>query len=826
MRRLSQERCLIFLLLCLPFASAHAFKPTANHGHAGITENSMQGITRIDSTGTTLEFSERAIEQVQEAVAHVDDLISGEFWIPAAHCDNETLPACTQRLIDLKQQAINALKGSEPNGELARQLTGRALHTLQDFYAHSNWVFLNGSTANSVLGSSTIPRLGTSQDTCERGFGFQGAGTYALHGLTSLTTGYFNTVPLNPEPDGKCQHGFGFQIPTARIMKDVPEIDYSGQGTHAQARAAAVASTSHFVSMVLDAPEVSSNDKALRAYMDVDGSLGFVIDNTGSMGGEINGVKGQVSAIVNLTESLNRNPDKYILVSFNDPSVGVPVVTTDASVLLSAVNSLFAYGGGDCPELAMTGMGRAVDEASPSSDLFLFTDASAKDSGLWPHIAARAKAKDVRIWSFIYGSCSPIDPAYFGLSTETGGQLIEMYRGATETAKIFDLIKPGVTESMVPVLVATGDNGATGQRIVEFPVDSSMNSLIVSMTGDNFRFSGTATLLNPAGVPINMAMPDVKLTEIKGGVIYTIDNPTVGAWRAQLDGAGNYYINVQVVSDIEFGGFDFVEERGRAEHTGYFPLVGEPVTAGETLGLARLYGDISSVNFFLTDEHGTKIKNINLQSNDEVAPGEYLGSFTLPGRRFRVVAIGQTPMGDQFMRTFSSSYVGQSVKVEAVNGAFLDLTPGSVVTQRFKVTNLGLRDTFNISAENTNGFISSYTPTSVTLDANGNAIIEVTLSIPASTPVGTVVTLSVLAEGFSSANNTVVAHVIRSERLKGDIDDDNDVDVDDMQLILAIKNTDISGSSDIRDIDKNGRVNAFDARKLVSLCTRSKCARE
>ena len=63
-------------------------------------------------------------------------------------------------------------------------------------------------------------------------------------------------------------------------------------------------------------------------------------------------------------------------------------------------------------------------------------------------------------------------------------------------------------------------------------------------------------------------------------------------------------------------------------------------------------------------------------------------------------------------------------------------------------------------------------------------------------------------------------------RLKGDIDVDRDVDQNDLRRILAARNTDAQGTDDPRDLDGDGRITVLDARKLVLLCTRPRCATE
>ena len=60
--------------------------------------------------------------------------------------------------------ALKEGKGSE-----AQKLSGRALHTLQDFYSHSNWVELGRilpSTTLGRFGSSPYPRTPPDLRTC------------------------------------------------------------------------------------------------------------------------------------------------------------------------------------------------------------------------------------------------------------------------------------------------------------------------------------------------------------------------------------------------------------------------------------------------------------------------------------------------------------------------------------------------------------------------------------------------------------------------------------------------------------------------------------
>lgn len=50
----------------------------------------------------------------------------------------------------------------------AQELLGQLLHTLQDFYAHSNWIEMNKTDINELIGTSeTIGKVaGPNQATC------------------------------------------------------------------------------------------------------------------------------------------------------------------------------------------------------------------------------------------------------------------------------------------------------------------------------------------------------------------------------------------------------------------------------------------------------------------------------------------------------------------------------------------------------------------------------------------------------------------------------------------------------------------------------------
>ncbi|NJA06353.1 exo-alpha-sialidase [Methylococcaceae bacterium WWC4] len=58
----------------------------------------------------------------------------------------------------------------------------------------------------------------------------------------------------------------------------------------------------------------------------------------------------------------------------------------------------------------------------------------------------------------------------------------------------------------------------------------------------------------------------------------------------------------------------------------------------------------------------------------------------------------------------------------------------------------------------------------------------------------------------------------------GDLDADKDVDKQDLNALLALRNRPARGSEDPADLDRNGVINLLDARRQALLCTRAQCA--
>ncbi len=764
LRRRLAAAVVILTIAVLPISPGNAFKPTAEFGHVGVVRDAVTPITRTATDGNTLRFSPRAIDELRDATAGVDEIFSdrGELSVPNAHCDDELLPACSQRILTIKNAIIANLSNDSRDGSAARAQAGRALHTLQDFYAHSNWVNAPGpgnAGANTALGRSVMGALPRATVTCVDNF-FDDALTGA--GLTSITTGYFGSVE---PPAGKCAHGV---ISGAGIHKDAP-----GRPFHAQARAAAVASTLDFINQILDAPGVAGNDEAIRAFMDIRGTLGFVVDDTGSMGPDIAGVRSSVQQIVNAVAGTENAPDNYLLVRFGDPDVGAPFKTSDASALLAAVNGLSAGGGGDCPELSQGGLLSAISGASSGAKLYFYSDASAKDSSLGGNVAAAANAKKISINYVITGSCSPIDPAYIRVAQETGGQVFFIRR--SEVGAIFHLIEPSLSGDLRPMLVLN-DRFAGAAKNFDVPVDSTVRSVTFSVSADALS---SVTVTRPSGAAVLTTDADVTYTPLSTARIYTINAPAAGSWNVSVNGSGDLSLSVLGNSPIDFADFAFVELRGRIEHEGLFRLNGQPIRDDEYVARAHAFGPFASIEFERVALDGTVIGPLALSAggNIDAAADEYVGSMVATQAPFRVYARGVDASGAAFQRAYAPVFRGQTVKVEPVT-AGTTLVPGATTQVEFRVTNLGVSGSFRITASDDALFAAGSAPAVISLGNEESAVVSVSMVVPEAT-LREFDTLTVFARSTSDAdigNSALVGLPIGVADGDGDgIPDDTDV---------------------------------------------------
>lgn len=271
----------IVAVLFIAFAGVcHAFKPD-EPGHVGITEQAL----------ASLGFCRHARDAVEDANVLTDIF---EQLVSEAHFDDETLRAGSRRLLEKRQLIIELIRESiesedgenEDDGffgdllddddfalgffedvidtglDLGRGFLsisdtkqsqawtalGQALHSLQDFYSHSNWVEMGSTDINTRLGEEELDNPSPDTQPCA---GDPGVLDLAGDGGNTLTTSYFLFDPSEHcellDFPGKCRHGWDLAGCAGGLNKD--EATRPG---NAEAKAFAITATAAFVDAILD----------------------------------------------------------------------------------------------------------------------------------------------------------------------------------------------------------------------------------------------------------------------------------------------------------------------------------------------------------------------------------------------------------------------------------------------------------------------------------------------------------------------------------------------------------------------------------------------
>lgn len=633
----------------------------------------------------------------------------------------------------------------------------------------------------------------------------------------SLTSAYYIGNPFTGCGDlpcaGKCYHG-NYTSFCVGVNKDRDDSTTMLDDT---ARDLARIATSDYLSLITS--EISGNPAAIAALLDVQGTVGFVIDDTGSMGEEIGGVQQIVTFIVEFLKNASVK-NNWLLERFGDPDVGPPFVTEDAATLLSAVNALFASGGGDCPEFSQAALIEAIGASRNDSCLFFFSDADAKDSSKQNLVISGAQAKRIEITYVITNSCSfqpgsgfGVDPAYVRGANETGGQLFVIDQ--FEIGNLFELLEPLLEGDLQRILTLNGDAGGTPTEFA-VPVDSTVTQLSVSVS----KGPGVvAELRRPSGEPVMSSDPDVTIRELTGATFILVDDPQAGAWTAVLSGVGEFSLSVSGNSLLELASFEFVEPNADI-HGGYFPIEGQPLVGNEAIGRATLFGDYGTASFALFDPSGTLVAPIELsQGFADAFEQFFMGSFVPPPSLFRVVVTGTDENGLSYRREFPPLFGAQTIGVSITGAELLDVVPGEIVTIEFTVTSVGgVAASFLMVAADSLGFPITVTPDLIGLEPGSEATVVVVVQVPEDADEGAVDVITLSATNtldptiFNSSSVTLLVGA-SAPLCPWDLDGDSSIGISDL-LALLMSFGPCDGECPA-DFNEDGDVNVFDFLTLL-----------
>ena len=224
--------------------------------HQEITREGLKDVAFSASSGP-ITFKEKQLLEIIDANAFVDAVqIDPRYHFDACSnrallgiMVNDCLQSSSQRLIAGKNGLVARLSQRPTiTAEHARQLRvafGSFLHSLQDFYSHTNWINIHpGITAR--LGDMDVVR-DQPADTlpCPVSPLLYPSASYLTSGWAILGL----SVPYESAPIGQCAHGAPARLGVGGMHKDAPD-----RPLYNEARRAAIEDTTNFAKAVLLAP--------------------------------------------------------------------------------------------------------------------------------------------------------------------------------------------------------------------------------------------------------------------------------------------------------------------------------------------------------------------------------------------------------------------------------------------------------------------------------------------------------------------------------------------------------------------------------------------
>jgi von Willebrand factor A domain-containing protein 7 len=353
-------------------------------------------------------------------------------------------------------------------------------------------------------------------------------------------------------------------------------------------------------------------------------------------------------------------------------------------------------------------------------------------------------------------SCGRADPSYIRVANETGGQPFFFKR--SEAARVGPFIQGTSGTNRELLLWATGTL-TTGPQHFEFPVDSAVEQIALSLSVN--AEGSTLVLRQPSGIPVGGGDSRVQMTELACSRIITIATPDPGDWYADVTGSGSFWIQARVKTEIFLTGAEFVAVGGRPGHEGLFRIAGQPLAGSPATLQIRLSGSVRTARFSLVALDGAPIMPIvpTMTSHDD-DDREYVGRITLPKGPFRLAASGEDATGWPYRRVFVALFHAETVEVVPADSGVDRVRAGATSSIRFKVRNIGPKETFRIVAADGRRFVSRVDPQELTLASGASGLVTVDLTIPADATTTRGCDLTITATSASSiTTNSAVKHL-------------------------------------------------------------------
>ncbi|XP_067377843.1 hemicentin-1 isoform X1 [Channa argus] len=383
-------------------------------------------------------------------------------------------------------------------------------------------------------------------------------------------------------------------------------------------------------------------------------TLAFVFDVTGSMYDDLKQVIEGASRILEKTLSRRTRPIKnFVLVPFHDPDIGPVSVTTDPKKFQQDLQELFVQGGGDCPEMSIGAIKKALEVSLPGSFIYVFTDARAKDYRLKRDVLQLVQLRQSQVVFVLTGDCGdrshPGYRAYEEIAATSSGQIFHLDK--QQVNEVLKWVEETVQAMKVHLLSSNHDNAQENKW--EIPFDPSLREVTVSLSGPAPHIE----LSDPFGRVVGVEQGLKQLLNIPNSArVVNLRFPRPGAWKLKVSCSGRHTLRVTGVSNLDFrAGFSSVPV-SEFNQTKERPVKGLPTHVLLKCTGLKPPGELTHVE--LTSGSGRSLRKIPVPLPSDLGQQGLwsLPEFRTPSQSFYIKVTGKDEEGYHFQRLSSVSY--------------------------------------------------------------------------------------------------------------------------------------------------------------------------
>jgi hypothetical protein len=271
----------------------------------------------------------------------------------------------------------------------------------------------------------------------------------------------------------------------------------------------------------------SSMVEFLLALTSPRAALGIAVDATGSMGAELAALASAAPELAAAAAQLGAEPPALLAGAPTSASAAAPPRGRE---LPGALRTLAAAAASDTDPSPEPRLLQALAAAPEGSPLFFFTDRCAEPPAAEFAEAQRAASARANAVHVIFTQhCPAAEGPYGRLALHSGGQLLRIRE--PEIAASAAWLRAALVPERQTLLQLNG--AIAGERVLEFPVDSTIRELHVSVSADSLV---QLQAFDPRGAPALAGGAGAEQTRASDSALLRIREPAPGIWKLRIAG--------------------------------------------------------------------------------------------------------------------------------------------------------------------------------------------------------------------------------------------------------------------------------------------------